>query len=187
MSTDFHSDGIHLNKALAYKITSNNTIFLYNCTDNMLKSKSPMDCSPNSMCHSYINKDHADGGATCKNVGLCCSFKTVLPFPEDMVRVHGGECGAYIGFVNLNVAAPAAAMWPEPGIELEWGIPEEPVCKGPMDCKEILNSKCLKNPTNALQMKCLCNVGFKWDPSNGLCQLSQSLPTSKCLNLFVVF
>ncbi|KAK4268720.1 hypothetical protein QN277_025333 [Acacia crassicarpa] len=178
VSTDFRSEGIHLNKALPFKITSNNTVFLYNCTDVMLKSKPPLDCSPDCLCHSYI-KDHAEGGVACKSVGLCCCFRTGKPFPEDMVRVHGGECAEYQSFVNLNVAAAAAPLpykWPEPGIELEWVVPEEPVCTGPIDCKELLNSQCLKDPINAKQMKCLCNVGFKWDPSNGLCQLSQNQP-----------
>ncbi|XP_028786524.1 wall-associated receptor kinase-like 20 [Neltuma alba] len=170
VSGDFRNEGIQLNKALPFKMTGDNTVFLYNCTNAMPRSKPPLDCSPNDLCHSYI-KDHADGGGACKNAGLCCSFRTVKPFSEYMIRVHEGDCAAYQSFVNLNVAvAPPPNRWPELGIELEWEIPVEPVCKGPKDCKELLNSKCLKDPTNARRMKCLCNAGFKWDPSNGLCK-----------------
>lgn len=175
VSTDFHSGGIHLNETLPFKLTTRNTVFLYNCTDAVLKlhAHARMDCSRSSACHGYI-VDRAENGGSCKRVGLCCSFRTGGLQSEYTVRVHVGECGAYQSFVNMDMAvAPPGKRWPEPGVEVEWVPPEEPVCKAAVDCKELLNSKCLADATSVGQFRCFCNAGFKWDPMNGLCQRIQ--------------
>ncbi|KAI4354558.1 hypothetical protein L6164_003409 [Bauhinia variegata] len=168
VSSDFHSEGVHLNETLPFNITNSNTVLLFNCT-NALHLPAPMNCSENSLCHSYI-KDHADAAA-CKRVKLCCTFRTGGSYAEYVSRVHNGGCAAYQSFVDLDVTVPPPAKkWPEPGVELQWVLPHEPICKGPMDCKELLNSKCLADPASAGQQRCFCDSGFKWDPINGLCQ-----------------
>lgn len=179
ISTDLRSEGgilLHLNETLPFNITSNNTIFLYNCTDALLKSShAPLDCSASSMCHGYL-RDHArEGGGACTRVGLCCSLKTGGPQWEYLKSVRGGGCAAFESFVNMNVTvAPPGMRWPEAEMEVEWAVLEEPVCVGPMDCKDLLNSNCLRDPKSVGRLtRCYCKAGFKWDPINGLCQ-SQS-------------
>lgn len=186
VSTDFRSEGIQLNETLPFNITSSNTVFLYNCTDAVLKLHAPIDCSTNSMCHSFI-RDHADARGACMRVGWCCSFRTGGLQSEYLVSVHGGGCSAYQSFVNFNVTEePPARRWPEPGMELEWMPPEEPVCKGPTDCKELLNSNCLAVPPSVGRLRCYCNAGFKWDPIIGLCQ-SQSKLRNEFYGLIYLF
>ncbi|KAK7339713.1 hypothetical protein VNO77_20394 [Canavalia gladiata] len=163
VSTDYRSEGLHLNETLPFSIAAGNTIFQFNCSTNVPHAP-PMDCSASSLCHSYI-KDHADAGA-CMRVGVCCEYKTGGARKEYVVRVHGGECAAYQSFVDFNgtVVTPGK-RWPEPGVGIEWVAPQEPVCKGPMECKELLNSNCGVGPGGGVQ-RCFCNAGFKWDPIN---------------------
>ena len=169
VSTDFHSEGIRLNETLPFSIAAGNTIFLLNCTVDAPHAPPPIDCSAGSMCHNYI-KDHADAGA-CGRVNMCCAYKTGGAPKEYEVRVHGGGCAAYQSFVDFNgPVAPPGKGWPEPGVRIEWVAPLEPVCKGPVDCNELLNSQCGVAPTSGGVQRCLCNAGFKWDPINGLCQ-----------------
>ncbi|KAK7292912.1 hypothetical protein RJT34_15768 [Clitoria ternatea] len=164
VSTDFHSEGMHLNETLPFRIAAGNTIFLFNCTAKASHAP-PMNCLASSMCHSYI-KEHVDESA-CRRVGECCEYKTGGARKEYEVRVHGGGCAAYQSFVDFNgtVATPGK-QWPEPGVGIEWVAPQEPVCKAPMDCKEVLNSKCGLGPGGGGGVqRCFCNVGFKWDPT----------------------
>ncbi|XP_027351298.1 wall-associated receptor kinase-like 20 [Abrus precatorius] len=167
VSTDFRSEGMYLNETLLFSIAAGNTIFLFNCTDNAPHAP-PMDCSASNLCHSYIT-DHAKAGA-CGRVNICCGYKTGGVLKEYVVRVHSGGCAAYQSFVDFNATvAPPGTRWPEPGLGIEWVAPQEPVCKGPMDCNELLNSKCGVGPSGGVQ-RCFCNAGFKWDSINGSCQ-----------------
>lgn len=72
-------------------------------------------------------------------MGVCCEYKSAGSLKEYVVRVHGGGCAAYQSFVDFNGTA-AGKRWPEPGVGIKWVAPQEPVCKAPIDCKELLNS-----------------------------------------------
>ncbi|RDY07004.1 Wall-associated receptor kinase-like 20, partial [Mucuna pruriens] len=172
VSTDFRSEGIHLNETLPFSVASGNTIFFFNCTTSNAPS---MNCSASSACHSYTT-DQADFGA-CRRVGLCCEYKSGGARKEYVVRVHGGACAAYQSFVDFN--GTAGKRWPEPGVGIEWVAPQEPVCRAPIDCNELVNSKCGVGPGGGVQ-RCFCNAGFKWDPINGLCQPQIIQNTTKC-------
>lgn len=166
ISSDFRSQGIQLSDNLPFNITSSNTILLLNCTDAVLHSQPPADCSAASICHGYIK----DSAPTCMSAPLCCTFRTGGFQSTREIKVHGGGCGAYQSFVNLDVKNLARKKWPEPGVEIEWALPQEPVCRIPLDCRDLLYSKCLPDPMSLGQKRCFCDAGFKWDPINGLCQ-----------------
>ncbi|OIW07497.1 hypothetical protein TanjilG_14443 [Lupinus angustifolius] len=169
VSTDFRSEGLHLNETLPFSIAAGNTIFEFNCTLNAPHAPPLMNCTINSLCHNYISDN--PGVGACGRVSTCCEYKTGGVRKEYVIGVHGGGCAAYQSFVDFNgTVAPPGKRWPEPGIAIEWVVPMEPICKGPMDCKEVVNSQCVVGPTSGGVKRCLCNATFKWDPTNGLCQ-----------------
>ncbi|XVE61942.1 hypothetical protein DITRI_Ditri06bG0078900 [Diplodiscus trichospermus] len=175
ISSDISTQGIWLDDNLPFNITSSNTILLLNCTDAMLHLQVPINCTSTSICHNYIK----DNAAACMRTTLCCDFKTGGSQTAYVVRVHDGGCLAYQSFVNFDTINPPK-IWPEPGLEIEWELPQEPVCKTPLDCKNLLHSKCLVDPSNVGSMRCLCNKGFEWDPINGLCQSAKCQPGRRC-------
>ncbi|KAL2569651.1 hypothetical protein AAZV13_18G140500 [Glycine max] len=140
VSTDFRSEGMHLNETLPFSMASGNTVFLFNCTAHAPS----MNCTASGACHSYVKK-HADFGA-CVRVGVCCEYKSGGTRKEYVVRVHDGGCAAYQSLVDLNgtTAVAVGKRWPEPGVGIEWVAPQERVCTTPIDCKELLNSKYTK-------------------------------------------
>lgn len=79
------------------------------------------------------------------------------------------RCMAYQSFVNLDLTLPVA-KWPEPGLEIEWALPQEPDCILPVDCRGLKGSRCLPVPGRVGQQRCFCRVGQHWDPTTGLCQ-----------------
>ncbi|KAF2306194.1 hypothetical protein GH714_015191 [Hevea brasiliensis] len=148
-SSDFRSQGIQLSDNLPFNISGSNTILLLNCTDAMLHLQPPMDCSATSICHDYIK----DSAPTCVSAPLCCTFKTGGFQSTRKIKVHGGWCAAYQSFVNLDVKKLAPKKWPESGVEIEWALPQEPVCKIPLDCRDWLYSKCLPDTINLGQKR----------------------------------
>lgn len=177
---ELHGRGIQLDENLPFNVTSSNTIFLLNCTDAMLSLREPMNCSSTSLCHNYIR----DTAVACRTTSSCCTLRTGGSLNAYFFGVHGGGCAAYQSFVNFDPTA-AVKRWPSPGMELEWVLPLEPICKSPMECTDVLNSKCLvMNPVSVGQMRCLCNAGFRWDPINGLCQSKQ--PIFNLLSYFTI-
>ncbi|KAM7254940.1 hypothetical protein ACFE04_020181 [Oxalis oulophora] len=159
ISTDFSTINIQLNSNLPFTITNSNTILLLNCTDSILRVKPPINCALNGICHEYIKTN----ALQCVNAPVCCIYKSSGSMTE-----IGGECGGYQSFVNLNPNV-APKKWPELGIELEWAIPKEPTCRSVVDCKELVNSKCLADNKIAGQKRCFCITGFQWDPITGMC------------------
>ncbi|VVA28751.1 PREDICTED: wall-associated receptor kinase [Prunus dulcis] len=101
LSSDFHSQGIQLDPNLPFNITGSNTVLLLICTDAMLNLQAPINCSSNSLCHSFIR----DNAVACTRETLCCTFRT------------GGSQTAYI--IRDNA-----------------------------DCKDLLNLKCLVDPSS---------------------------------------
>ncbi|KAK6231368.1 Protein kinase domain - like 10 [Theobroma cacao] len=177
ISSDISTQGIQLDDNLPFNITSSNTVLLLNCTNAMLHLQAPINCTSTSICHNYIK----DNAAACMNTPLCCVFKTGGSQTAYVVRIHDGGCLAYQSFVNFDTVNPPK-KWPEPGLEIEWALPQEPVCKTPLDCKNLLHSKCLADPVNVGSSRCLCNKGFQWDPINGLCQSAKCRPGKRCKN-----
>lgn len=182
VAADFRSRGIQLDRNLAFRVAAGNTILLLNCTDESVRRlRPPVDCTANSVCHRYV-KDHLV--AACMKTASCCSFVVGGSNVEEYgfgVRVGGAEyCSAYQSFVKFGPTMTKGALkWPEPEMELEWALPMEPICKSPVDCKELVNSKCLVDPGRVGQKRCLCDVGFKWDPLTGLCQIQSKQVCTK--------
>ncbi|KAK3226304.1 hypothetical protein Dsin_006166 [Dipteronia sinensis] len=139
IASDMRTQGIQLDDNLPFNITSSNTILLLNCSDAMLSLQAPINCSSNCVCHSYIKAN----APACMSSSLCCMFRTGGSQTSYDVRVQGGGCAAYQSFVNLDSKLAPEKKWPEPGLELEWELPQEPVCKVPVDCKDLLHSNCL--------------------------------------------
>ncbi|XP_062094309.1 wall-associated receptor kinase-like 20 [Humulus lupulus] len=177
VSADFRSRGIQLDLNASFRVAAGNTILLLNCTDLYVRrNRPPVDCTANSICHRYV-KDNLV--VPCMKTASCCSFKVggsnVVEYGVG-VRVGGDECSAYQSFVKPGPATTAkgAEKWSESEMELEWALPSEPICKSPLDCKSLLNSKCLVDSVKVGQKRCFCDIGFEWDPITGLC--------TKCTN-----
>ncbi|KAM5560211.1 wall-associated receptor kinase-like 20 [Rosa sericea] len=108
--------------------------------------------------------------SACGNLSLCCSsYKTGGSSNAYKIRVRKERCVAYVSFVNLDSTLDVS-KWPQPAVEMQWVLPEEPGCKLQVDCGGLANSVCLPDPSSAKERKCLCKTGFKWDPINGICQ-----------------
>ncbi|KAE8717325.1 Wall-associated receptor kinase-like 20 [Hibiscus syriacus] len=164
ISSDIGTQGIQLDDDLPFNITSSNTILLLNCTNAMLNLQAPINCTPTSLCHNYIN----DNAAACTRSPLCCVLKISGSQTAYVLRIHDRGCLAYQIFVNIDTVNPPK-KWPQPGLEIEWTLPQEPACKTPVDCDNLFHSKCLPDPANVGTTRCFCSKGFKWDPLNGLC------------------
>lgn len=165
MAADLWSHGIQLDNNLPFNITSSNTVMLMNCSTEMLPLS--MNCSSASICHNYIRSTAAVAAACGFSPVVCCWFKTGGSFSEYRIRIRPERCSAYESFVNLDTSLPVNE-WPQPGLEIEWALPHEPVCKMPVDCRDLANSECLFN--SATVGRCLCKAGFQWDPINGVCK-----------------
>ncbi|KAK6120332.1 hypothetical protein DH2020_046023 [Rehmannia glutinosa] len=183
-SEDYSSEGFQIDDSSPFNITSSNTILLLNCTDNMLHLQVPINCSTNCLCHTYIN--NTPSAAACKKPTLCCSFRTGGSQNAYIIRVHPNGCMAYQSYVNLDPGLPFA-KWSPPGLELMWASPPEPLCKTTLDCRELPFSKCLPDPRNAGQKRCLCKKGRYWDPASGYCQTTTGVILLLALTGFLVY
>ncbi|XP_019058424.1 PREDICTED: wall-associated receptor kinase-like 20 [Tarenaya hassleriana] len=165
-SVDASKQGLELDPKLPFSITSSNTVLLFSCPDAMLQA--PMDCTADSICHVYAK----DNAPACSKAPLCCTFKTGGTQTAYTIRINGGGCSAYQSFVGLDPSkgVPPGKKWPEPGLELQWALPKEPVCKSDADCTVMLaKSKCLADPSSPGLKRCSCKKGLEWDPVNGMC------------------
>ncbi|KAK3037434.1 hypothetical protein RJ639_031928 [Escallonia herrerae] len=167
LASDFRSLGVQLDPMLPFNITSSNTILLMNCTDSMYHLQIPINCSSTSVCHAYMQ--HTASAVACLHEPLCCDFRTCGSQTAQAIRVHDGGCLAYQSFVNLDQSLPVA-KWPNPGVEIEWVMPQEPVCIFPVDCRDLPNSTCLPDPASVGQKRCFCRSGHHWNPILGLCR-----------------
>ncbi|ESQ40124.1 hypothetical protein EUTSA_v10012908mg [Eutrema salsugineum] len=166
LSADVSKAGLELNPNLPFSITSSNTILLLSCPEAMLQA--PIDCTGTSLCHSYVKNN----ASACSKAPFCCTFRTDGSQTAYTIRINGGGCLAYQSFVGLNPnkEIPPPGKWPEPGLELQWALPKEPVCKTDVDCNLLLSkSKCLPDPTSLGLKRCFCKKGLEWDPVNAIC------------------
>lgn len=167
ITQDISNGGVLLNSSLPFNITSSNTIIFLNCSASLLSS--PLNCSSESLCHTYVNESSENGGAigACRNAPICCTFRAGGSSTSDKIRVRESGCRAYRSFVNLDSTLPVS-RWPEPGMELQWVSPPEPVCMGQSDCDS--DSTCRPDPNlNGGISRCFCHSGFHWDPIAALC------------------
>nr|DAD49104.1 TPA_asm: hypothetical protein HUJ06_019041 [Nelumbo nucifera] len=164
VTTDIRSHGIQLNSSLPFNISSSNTVLYLNCSDLALQST--LNCSSRSLCHTYINDTAA--AAPCVDAPICCTFRTGGSTNSYMIRVREGGCRAYRSFVNLD-ASLSVSRWPQPGLEIQWALPPEPLCLSQADCNEGSNSACSPDPVDPRQSRCFCNTGLWWNPIIGSC------------------
>ncbi|XP_050384872.1 wall-associated receptor kinase-like 20 [Argentina anserina] len=164
VTADITHQGIQLNESLPFNVTSSNTILYLNCSDSILRS--PLNCSSSSLCHTYVNDTSNAAAGSCREAPICCDFRAGGSSTSYMIRVRDSGCSAYTSFVNLDRVLPVG-LWPEPGVELEWVAPREPVCGAQSDCEG--KSVCGSDPVQNGVKRCFCNSGFSWDPISGFC------------------
>lgn len=162
VTSDMIHQGIQLNESLPFNVTSSNTILYLNCTDTLLRS--PLNCTSSSLCHTYVNNTNAVG--SCQRAPICCTFRAGGSSTSYMIRVRDSGCSAYTSFVNLDPVLPVN-RWPEPGLEIQWVAPREPVCATQADCDG--KSVCGSDPLDNGVRRCFCNSGLVWDPVSGSC------------------
>nr|XP_027102891.1 wall-associated receptor kinase-like 20 [Coffea arabica] len=108
----------------------------------------------------------SDGGA-CENSKICCTFRAGGSATSYSIRVRDAGCRAYRAFVNLDYSLPVS-RWPQPGLELQWVSPSEPICRKQTDCDS--ESTCGLDPnSNSGVRRCFCNSGLHWDAIAGSC------------------
>ncbi|EEF49928.1 hypothetical protein RCOM_1434200 [Ricinus communis] len=112
-SSDLALGGLMLDENLPFNISTHNTVMLFNCSMDILKS--PLNCSSTSFCRQFEEGD--EGGNGCKGT-LCCHFLKDSAMTSHRIRVRVGGCTAYTSVVDLKPAEPIDA-W-KYGIELQW-------------------------------------------------------------------
>ncbi|XWS56619.1 hypothetical protein CRYUN_Cryun09bG0101900 [Craigia yunnanensis] len=162
VTTDLPFEGVQLNSSLPFNITSSNTVLFLNCTELILGS--PLNCSSAGLCHVYINE--SSSATACESAPICCTFKAGGGATAYAIRARESGCRAYTSFVNLQSELPVN-RWPEPGMELQWVSPPEPVCGTQADCDG--NSTCGPAPNSNGVRRCFCNSGLWWNAIEGIC------------------
>ncbi|KAK7843014.1 wall-associated receptor kinase-like 20 [Quercus suber] len=163
VTSDLVHQGLQLNSSLPFNVTSSNTILYLNCTADLLRS--PLNCSSSSLCHVYANYTRG----VCANAPLCCTFRAGGSSTSYMIRVRESGCSAYTSFVNLDQSL-GVDRWGQPGLEIQWVSPREPVCGSQVDCNDGGgNSTCGLDPAESGVRRCFCNSPLVWDPIQGVC------------------
>ncbi|KAF2296117.1 hypothetical protein GH714_036279 [Hevea brasiliensis] len=160
ISSDFIHQGIQLSSSLPFNITGENTVMLFNCSESILDQ--PLNCSPSSLCHLYVEGEEY---SRCRDSSLCCTFKAGGSASAYRIRVLENGCRAYRSFIGLDWGLPVD-KWPNPGVEIQWVLPLEPVCESQVDCDA--NSTCELNRSDGVR-RCHCKVGLQWNPIQGNC------------------
>ncbi|CAO2827057.1 unnamed protein product [Amaranthus hypochondriacus] len=176
INTDFHAGGIWLDENLPFNISSKNTVIKINCTS--LAYISAMNCSSTSICYRYIKEKH-DVGSRCGKTHICCSFTGGGSQNDHNIKLTPEKCASFTSFVDLpldNVLP--VSKWPEPGVAIQWVLPQEPTCSSPLDCKKLPKSSCLLDISSG-HKRCLCVRHYRWDPVNGVCAKPKCV-TKKC-------
>lgn len=164
VTEDISTQGVQLNQTLPFNVTGDNTVMFLNCTPIILGS--PLNCSSNSLCHVYVN---ATREVACEAAPICCTFRTGGGTTSYSIRVREDGCRAYRSFVSLNPSLPVNE-WGQPGLMIQWMLPQEPVCRTQADCAvDGGNSTCRADPNSVATSRCLCNSRLHWDAVNGFC------------------
>ncbi|KAL2345634.1 hypothetical protein Fmac_006919 [Flemingia macrophylla] len=112
-SSDLFMGGLLLDESLPFNISTQNTVILLNCSDNILQS--PLNCSSNSICRMFEEK--VEQGNGCINT-LCCHYLKDSAMNSHKIRVKVGSCTAYTCLVDFKPDDPLET-W-NYGIELQW-------------------------------------------------------------------
>lgn len=112
-SSDFAVGGLKLDENLPFNISTHNTVMLFNCSFDILKS--PLNCSSTSLCREFEQRD--EQGSGCKGT-LCCHFLKDSAMTSHRIRVRAGGCTAYASVVDIKPGDPVDA-W-NYGVELQW-------------------------------------------------------------------
>ncbi|KAJ3674668.1 hypothetical protein LUZ60_005284 [Juncus effusus] len=154
------SEGIWLNQSLPFNITSSNTIFLFNCSPRLLIS--PLNCSTSSLCHKYLNNlayvDTKVETACSTWPGPCCTFLAGGLPSAYKIRLYESGCRAFRSVLHMD-PNKQPSEWKE-GLEIQWALPPEPVCRTQIDCPRF--SSCINGTTDNYN-RCHCNSGYYWD------------------------
>ncbi|KAF2296115.1 hypothetical protein GH714_036226 [Hevea brasiliensis] len=160
ISSDFIHLGIQLNSSLPFNITGDNTVMLFNCSESIRDH--PLNCSTSSLCYLYVKGEEY---SQCRDSTLCCTFKAGGSASAYRIRVREKGCRAYRSFIGLDWGWPVD-KWPDPGVEIQWVLPQEPVCESQVDCDA--DSTCEPNRADGVK-RCYCKVGLQWNPIQGIC------------------
>ncbi|KAI3519970.1 hypothetical protein L1887_09190 [Cichorium endivia] len=160
VTADLVTGGLQLNSSLPFTITQSNTVIFFNCTD--ASGTLAYDCSPASVCHSYQNG--LLEMSLCRTTPRCCSFKKGSYTNLYSIQLNVERCRAYASFVNLNISLPVS-KWSNPGVELMWEPPPEPVCTKQGHCESTSTCRDAHDGTR----RCFCKSKFRWDAIAGLC------------------
>ncbi|XP_028789951.1 wall-associated receptor kinase-like 20 [Neltuma alba] len=170
------SGGFSLNESLPFKITSSNTVFLFNCSPRLLVS--PLNCTSSSLCHRYLESSgHVDSKRALQcasGVGPCCTFVPGGMPSAYKIRLHSSGCKAFRSILHLDAEKPAY-QWEE-GLEIQWASPPEPLCRAQQDCSGA--SICSPPEKNGV-FRCLCKVEYHWDPMAATCLKNKKKPKSR--------
>ncbi|CAN6439336.1 unnamed protein product [Victoria cruziana] len=169
-TADFVYGGVKLNRSLPFNFTTDNTLFLLNCSREFL-NRGLFDCSERSTntssCWSYLNQAPTEM-ASCRNWNICCTAHVGGPVLQYSIITR--SCTAYSSFVNLNESLPINE-WRE-GLQVQWTSPPELECRSQSDCSEAVpNSSCSTDFGGAANgtKRCICSDGLQWDPMTGTC------------------
>ncbi|XP_050224822.1 wall-associated receptor kinase-like 20 [Mercurialis annua] len=111
-SSDVGLGGLMLDDKLPFNISNRNTVMLFNCSVDILKS--PLNCSASSFCREF-EEENDEGG--CKGT-LCCHFLKDSAMTSHRIRVRTEGCTAYTCVVDMKAGDPVG-VW-NYGIELQW-------------------------------------------------------------------
>ncbi|KNA16421.1 hypothetical protein SOVF_089270 [Spinacia oleracea] len=165
ITSDISTQGVQLNQTAPFNVTGDNTVMFLNCSQSLLGS--PLNCSSNSLCHVYVNSTRE--ASACQSSPICCTFRAGGGTTSYSIRVREGGCRAYRSFVDLNPSLPVG-QWGQPGLMIQWLLPQEPVCRTQADCAvDDGNSTCRADPSSVGTSRCFCNSGLHWDGVNGIC------------------
>ncbi|XP_031494326.1 wall-associated receptor kinase-like 20 [Nymphaea colorata] len=180
-TTDFVYEGVKLNHSLPFNFTTDNTVFLLNCSVQFM-NRGLLDCSTQSSnpgsCWAYL-KQAPPEMASCRSSNICCSGR--IGGTVSSYNIIARSCTAYRSFVNLDDKLPVQE-WQE-GVQVQWASPPELECQNQTDCWEAVpNSRCLMDRTAAGDRitRCICNAGLQWDPKTGTCTKSACRERWRC-------
>ncbi|KAJ6350289.1 hypothetical protein OIU78_006454 [Salix suchowensis] len=126
----------------------------------------PYPFSTAPTCGDPQYKISSKGEAPCRAASICCTVKVGGSSTAHRIRVRDTGCRAYTSFVDLDPVLPVD-KWSDPGLAIEWVLPQEPVCGSQADCDG--NSTCGPAANLSGAGRCYCTGGLHWDPIQGIC------------------
>ncbi|KAF9587753.1 hypothetical protein IFM89_004730 [Coptis chinensis] len=162
-----NNSDIQLNPSLPFHMTSNNTIFMFNCPSPLRSSGT--DCNSSSLCPMIM----LDKMQCFSSMRTCCSYIAGKSSSTlHRIGVLNTGCEFYASVHNDLIRLPASD-WSY-GVEIGWESPLEPFCNLPKDCEDWPHSACMPERSGTGNRKCICISSFRWDPLVGYCTKERS-------------